>query len=163
MAGYRSRWVVAAALAGVMGAGAVACGGGGDGGDGPAAKASDAASALNSAAAQASELWASASAEADRKLDEIKGVNAKNEVTLGEPATGKDGRTAVEVEVRNTADSTKSFAVQVNFTDSGGQLHDAVVVTVSDVPAGRTGKGTARSAHQLSGDVGATVARAVRY
>ncbi|MFD7434875.1 hypothetical protein [Streptomyces sp. NPDC059861] len=160
MAGYPSRWVVAAALVGVMGAGAVACGGGGDG---PGAKAGDAASALSSAAAQASDLWASASAEADRKLDEIKGVNAKNEVTLGDPATGDDGRTAVEVEVRNTADSTKSFAVQVNFTDADGQLHDAVVVTVADVAAGRTGKGTARSAHQLSGEVSAKVGRAVRY
>lgn len=161
MAGYRSRWVVAAALTGVMGAGAVACGGGGDG---PGAKASDAASALNSVAAQASELWASASAEADRELDEIKGgVDAQSEVSLGDPATGKDGRTAVDVEVRNTTDTTKSFAVQVDFTDSGGRLHDAVVVTVADVAAGRTGKGTARSAHDLSGDVGAKVARAVRY
>ncbi|MGW1539229.1 hypothetical protein ACWCPM_02840 [Streptomyces sp. NPDC002309] len=160
MAGYRRRWVVAAALAGVMGTGAVGCGGGGDG---PAAKAGEAASALDSAAARASEMFASASAEADRELDEIKGVDARNEVTLGEPRTGKDGRTAVEVEVRNTGGGPKSFAVQVDFTDSGGQLHDAVVVTVTDVAAGRTGKGTARSAHGLSGDVGARVARAVRY
>ncbi|GGS86552.1 hypothetical protein [Streptomyces chromofuscus] len=161
MAGYRSRWAVAAALVGAVGAGVVGCGGGEDG---PGAQASDAASALRSAASEATDRWASATAEADRRFDEIKGgVDVTKDVTLGATATGQDGRTTAEVRVRNTAGGAKSFAVQVNFTDPGGGLRDAVVVTVADVPAGQTGKGTARSTHSLSGEVSAQVERAVRY
>lgn len=120
-------------------------------------------SVASSVASQATEAFASATAEAGRRLDEIKGgVNAKNSVKLGTPATDGD-RTTVEVTAHNTADSEKSFAVQVNFTDQSGKLLDAVVVTVSDVPAGDSGKGTARSNRQLSGEVKAEVARAVRY
>ncbi|MBV7698241.1 hypothetical protein [Streptomyces sp. TRM70350] len=141
-----------------MGAGTVGCGGGGE--DGPGAQASEAAS-------QAADLWASATAEADRRfgdIDEIKeDVDVTKDVTLGDPVSGRDGRTTVEVSVRNTADSTRSFAVQVNFTDPDGDFRDAVVLTVSDVPAGETRQGTARSTHELSGEVRAEVARAVRY
>ncbi|MYR45340.1 hypothetical protein [Streptomyces sp. SID5910] len=79
------------------------------------------------------------------------------------PKTDADGRTTVGVTVRNTADATKSFAVQLNLTSPDGTLLDAVVVTVDDVPAGRSGSATARSSHDLSGDVRAVVARAVRY
>ncbi|GEC07630.1 hypothetical protein SSP24_52850 [Streptomyces spinoverrucosus] len=148
MAGCRARWVVAAVLVAVVGAGSVACGGEGE--EEPGARASD--------------LWASATAEAERRFDEIRaGVDVNKDVTLGDPVSGRDGRTTVEVRVRNTADSTKSFAVQVNFTDPDGDFRDAVVLTVADVPAGETGTGTARSTHELSGEVRAEVGRAVRY
>ncbi|MBG0853758.1 hypothetical protein I2W78_18355 [Streptomyces spinoverrucosus] len=154
MAGYRTRWAVAAALVGVVGAGSVACGGGEDS---PGAQVSEAVSAVP-------DLWASATAEAQRRFDEIKGgIDAKKDVTLGDPVRGRDGRTTVEVDVRNTADRTRSFLVQVDFTDPDGGFEDAVVVTVSDVPAGKSGTGTARSTHELPGDVRAEVERALRY
>lgn len=118
----------------------------------------------SSVASRAASAFASATAEAGRQLDDIKGgVDAKDAVQLGSATTGSDGRTTVDVTVDNTTDSTKSFAVQVNFRNENGDLLDATVVTVSDVAAGRTGKGTARSTHDLSGTVKAEVARALRY
>ncbi|MFE5892125.1 FxLYD domain-containing protein [Streptomyces sp. NPDC002285] len=118
----------------------------------------------SSVASQAASAFASATAEAGQQLDEIKGgVNAKGAIRLGDPATDSDGRTTVEVTAENTTDSTKSFGVQVNFRDEDGNLLDANVLTVSDVAAGKTGKGTVRSTRELAGDIRAEVARAVRY
>ncbi|MEV0176792.1 FxLYD domain-containing protein [Streptomyces sp. NPDC050803] len=120
----------------------------------------DTPSSVVSKAASAAESLAS---EAGDELDDIKnGVDAKDAVSLGTPAAS-DGRTTVEVTAENTADSAKSFAVRVDFTDEDGNLLDAVVVTVSDVPAGESKKGTARSHRELSGEVKAEVERAVRY
>ncbi|HLL35135.1 MAG TPA: hypothetical protein VK545_14885, partial [Streptomyces sp.] len=62
-----------------------------------------------------------------------------------------------------TADSAKSFAVQVDFTDREGNFLDTVVTTVRDVPAGDERSATARSNRALDGDVKAEVERAVRY
>ncbi|WP_406218129.1 FxLYD domain-containing protein [Streptomyces canus] len=125
---------------------------------------SSVASKVASAASRAGEAVSSATAEAGRRFDDIKsGVDARNDVRLGAPATASDGRTTVEVTATNSADSAKSFTVEVDFTDRNGKLLDAVVLTVSDVPAGGTGKGTARSTHDLSGDVRAKVPRAVRH
>lgn len=128
---------------------------------------SSVASKVASAASRAGDTVASATAEAGKRFDDIKnGVDAKDDVRLGRPATASEGRTTVAVTVANSEDSAKSFAVQVDFTDGTGKLLDAVVVTVADVPAGGTGKGTARSTHDLPGNVGdvrAKVARAVRY
>ncbi|MCQ9134984.1 FxLYD domain-containing protein [Streptomyces hilarionis] len=126
-------------------------------------QASAAASSLASLASQASEAYASATAEVNRRFDEIKGgVDAKDDVKLGTP--GSDGdRSTVQVTVTNSAGSTKSFAVQVDFEDSGGNRLDTVLVTVSDVPAGKTGTATARSNRELSGEVRTEAVRAVRY
>jgi hypothetical protein len=112
---------------------------------------------------EASSAFASATAKVGRELDAIKGgVDVKGDVKLGTP--GADGgRSTVEVTVANSADSTKSFAVQIDFDDSSGNRLDTVLVTVSDVPAGKTGKAAARSNRTLSGDVKTEVARAVRY
>ncbi|MFJ6389365.1 hypothetical protein ACIQJT_17355 [Streptomyces sp. NPDC091972] len=125
---------------------------------------SSVASKVASAASRAGDAVSSATAEAGRRFDDIRnGVDAEDDVRLGSPATASDGRTTVAVTVANSAGSVKSFAVQVDFTDGTGKLLDAVVVTVADVPAGGSGKGTARSTHDLSGDVRAKVSRAVRY
>ncbi|MFF3328607.1 hypothetical protein ACFYWX_03445 [Streptomyces sp. NPDC002888] len=130
----------------------------------PESVVSDAASAASSLASKAGDVLASATAEAGHKLDEVKGgVDAKGDVQLGKPATGSDGRTTVEVTAANTDGKTRSFAVQVDFEQSGGGLLDVVVVTVPDVAAGRTGKATARSTRKLSGDVKTYVGRALRY
>ncbi|MEU6775073.1 hypothetical protein [Streptomyces sp. NPDC046759] len=126
--------------------------------------ASVAASAAESLASRGADTLASASAEARRKLDEAKnGVNAKDEVTLGAAAIAGDGRATAKVTAKNTADSAKSFAVQVNFTDKSGNLLDVVVVTVKDVAAGASGEGTARSNRKLTGEVRAVVGTALRY
>ncbi|CAM5467661.1 MULTISPECIES: FxLYD domain-containing protein [Streptomyces] len=118
----------------------------------------------SSVASKAASAYASATAEAGRALDEIKGgVNAKSAVKVGGTTTNSDGRAEAEITVENTTGSTKSFAVQVDFKDEDGNLLDAAVVTVSDVAAGGTAKGTARSTRDLGGQVRAEVARAVRY
>ena len=125
---------------------------------------SSVASRVASAASRAGDAVSSATAEAGRRFDDIKnGVDAKDDVRLGTPTTASDGRTEAGITVTSSADSAKTFAVEVDFTDQDGKLLDAVVVTVSDVPAGGSGKGTARSTHDLSGEVKAKVSRAVRY
>ncbi|OPG02818.1 hypothetical protein B1R27_30865 [Streptomyces sp. GKU 895] len=125
---------------------------------------SSVASKAASAASRATEVFASATAAAGKKFDDVKnGVDVKDDVTLGTPRTGSDGRTTVEITVRNSAGSQKSFLVQVNFRNADGDLADAAAVTVSGVPAGGTQKATARSNRDLSGTVKAEVARAVRY
>ncbi|MFC9912972.1 hypothetical protein [Streptomyces sp. NPDC059862] len=161
MARYRTRWwAVGAVLVVAVGAGLTGCTDNNDTEPLP----TDAASAVESAASQASDFWASATAEAERRIDEItKGIDVRDDVTLGRPTTADDGRTTVEVTARNTTDSTKSFIVQVDFNNRDGDFLDTVVVTVSDVRAGRSGEATARSTHRLSGDVEVEVARAVRY
>jgi hypothetical protein len=141
---------------------------GGDGGGTPtdpaSAAASRAASAASSLASQGSDALASATAEAGRWLEDItSGTDVMGDVKTGTPKTDAGGRTTVEVTVHNTADTAKSFAVQLNFTRPDGTLLDTVVVTADDVPAGRSGRATARSSHDLSGDVRAQVAHAVRH
>ncbi|MFD7135593.1 hypothetical protein [Streptomyces sp. NPDC059894] len=129
----------------------------------PSSVASRAASAAESVGSRAASGLASATAEAGRKLDSIKGgVEAKDEVKLGAPTADGD-RTTVKVTATNSADSTKSFSVQVDFKDPDGTWRDTVLVTVADVPAGEKKTATARSTHQLPGNVRAEVPRAVRY
>ncbi|GLW50579.1 hypothetical protein Stsp02_62400 [Streptomyces sp. NBRC 14336] len=120
----------------------------------------DTPSSVVSRAQSAAESLAS---EADRRFQDVKnGVNAKDEVTLGTPSTS-GGKAEVKLTAENTADSTKSFLVQIDFTDQNDNRLDTTVVTVPDVAAGATKDATARSHRDLSGDVKATVARAVRY
>ncbi|MEU8649483.1 hypothetical protein [Streptomyces sp. NPDC048737] len=123
----------------------------------------EATAAASSLASRATEGFASATAEAGRKLDGITGgTEVKGDVKAGPPKTDGD-RTTAEVTAANTDDTARSFSVQVDFTDQDGTWRDTVVVTVSDVPAGKSGTATARSNRQLSGEVKAEVARAVRY
>ncbi|MFF5007064.1 hypothetical protein ACFY3G_30070 [Streptomyces phaeochromogenes] len=125
----------------------------------------DTPSSVSSAAGEVvSSAFASATAKAGRELDEIKsGVDVKSDVKLAEPGKDNDGRATVEITAANTTNSSKSFAVQVDFTDTSGNRLDVVVVTVSGVAADKTGTATARSNRELSGEVKTKVARAVRY
>ncbi|WP_282701085.1 FxLYD domain-containing protein [Streptomyces sp. CC219B] len=149
MPGYRNR-TLAVATAAVLAASAVLTGCSDD--DTPASVASRAESVAESLAS-----------EADRRFDDIKnGVDAKDDVTVGDTSTD-DGRATAEITAENTDDSTKSFTVQVDFNDPDGNHRDTVLVTVSDVPAGESKKATARSNRDLGGDVKAEVERAVRY
>jgi hypothetical protein len=155
MTDHPRRWATAAAGAAVLAAALTGC----SDDDSPASVASKAASL----ASQGADAFASATAEVGQKFEDVKGgVDVKDDVKLGTP-TSSGGRAEVEVTASNTADSQKSFLVQVNFTDADGNLVDAVAVTVSDVSAGGSGKATARSTRDLSGDTKAEVARAVRY
>ncbi|MFF7735427.1 hypothetical protein [Streptomyces sp. NPDC007984] len=158
---HRTRWATGgAALALALSAALTGCGGD----DTPADTASKAESAVGSLASGASEAIESATAEAGRRLDDIQdGIDVKDDVRVGTPVTGSDGRVRAEVTVRNADDSTRSFAVQVDFRSSGGDLVDTVIVTVDHVQAGESATATARSTHDLSGEVRTEVARAVRY
>ncbi|MFC9681294.1 hypothetical protein [Streptomyces sp. NPDC056948] len=115
-------------------------------------------------ASKAESAVESATAEAQRRLDDIQdGVDVKGDVKAGPTTVGSDGRARTEVTVNNTDDAARSFAVQVNFTDSGNQLIDTVIVTVNQVQPNHTATATARSTHDLSGKVQSDIARAVRY
>ncbi|MFE5759802.1 hypothetical protein ACFQ7I_39935 [Streptomyces massasporeus] len=158
---HRTRWATGgAALALALSAALTGC----SSDDTPSDAASKAESAVGSIASGASEAIESATAEAGRRLDDIQdGIDVKGDVRIGTPVTGSDGRVRAEVTVRNSDDSTRSFAVQVDFKKSGGDLVDTVIVTVDHVQAGESATATARSTHDLSGDVRTEVARAVRY
>ncbi|WP_369196761.1 hypothetical protein [Streptomyces djakartensis] len=133
-------------------------------GDSPADTARKAESAVGSIASQATEAVESATAEARRRLDDIQdGVDAKGDVKVTAPSVTPGGRARAEVRVTNPDDSARSYAVQINFTDGGGRVSDTVIVTVDHVQPGESATATARSTHDLSGKVGAVVARAVRY
>ncbi|MGW5130659.1 hypothetical protein [Streptomyces sp. NPDC004135] len=136
----------------------------GCGGDSAEDTARKAESAVGSIASRATEAVESAAAEAERRLGDIQdGVDVKGDVEAGKPVTGSDGRVRSEITVRNTDDTARSFAVQVDFEDSGGRLVDTVIVTVGHVQAGQSATATARSTHDLSGDIRVEVPRAVRY
>lgn len=130
-----------------------------------ASRAASAASRAASAATQAGDALASATAEAGRKFDEFKnGADAKDEVkTDGSVSADSDGRATVKVTASNPTSSARSYVVQVDFRDTGGNLLDTTVVTVDDVAANGSKDATARSNRALTGDVDATVARAVRH
>lgn len=156
---HRTRWATGgAALSLALAAVLTGCGG-----DNPADTAREAESAVGSIASQASEAVESATAEAGRRLDAIRGIDVKGDVKVGRPTVGADGRARAEVTVDNTDDTARSFAVQVDFEDAEGRLTDTVIVTVEHVQAGDSATATARSTHDLSGEVRAEVARAVRY
>ncbi|MFD4863101.1 hypothetical protein [Streptomyces atratus] len=126
--------------------------------------ASKAASAAASVASRGSDVVASATAAAGEKLKGFKnGVNAKGDVRLGSPSIGHDGRATARVTVTNSADSAKSYAVQINFRDPSGNLLDTVVVTVDDVGPKASKDATARSNRKLSGDIKADVGTALRH
>ncbi|WP_432152936.1 hypothetical protein [Streptomyces tricolor] len=161
MSGQVRRSTTAAVLAALT---AVAGSGCSDDGGPASDAASKAASAAASVGSRAAEGLASATAEAKRRLDSVKGgVDAKKDVKLGATGTDDRGRSTVTVTADNTADTKKSFAVQVDFRDAGGNLLDVVVVTIPDVAAGKSGTATARSTHKLAGPVTAGLGTALRY
>ncbi|MYV43598.1 hypothetical protein GT030_33255 [Streptomyces sp. SID1328] len=160
MAGCGTRRAAGTAL---MAALAVAVTGCSDG-NSPSGQARKAASAASSLASRASGTVASATAEAKRKLDQVKGgVDAKKDVSVGKVTTGKGNVPTAEVSAKNTTGAKKSFTVQVNFRDAKGDLQDTVIVNVDDVAAGATGRATARSHRELSGDIRADVGTALRH
>ncbi|CAM5480468.1 hypothetical protein ACFUV2_05115 [Streptomyces pilosus] len=144
----------AAALTALLVGGAAGCTGGEDGAE----------PSVSSAASRATGAWESATAEAGRRFEDFtRNLDAKDDVTLGSPDVPASGRASVGVTVRNTDDSARSFLVQIDFRDAGGDLVDVALVTVDDVPAGESARATARSTHDLPSDARPEVARAVRH
>ncbi|MFE0350740.1 hypothetical protein [Streptomyces griseoluteus] len=160
MAGCGTRRAAGTALMVVLAVAMTGC----SDGNSPSGQASKAASAASSLASRASGTVASATAEAKRKLDQVKGgVDAKKDVSVGKVTTGKGNVPTAEVSAKNTTGEKKSFTVQVNFRDAKGDLQDTVIVNIDDVAAGATGRATARSHRELSGDIRADVGTALRH
>ncbi|MFD8675321.1 hypothetical protein ACFV1A_19805 [Streptomyces seoulensis] len=160
MAGCGTRRAAGTALMVALGIAVTGC----SDGNSPSGQASKAASAASSLASRASGTVASATAEARRKLDQVKGgVDAKKDVSVGNVTTGMDGVPTAEVSAKNTTGEKKSFTVQVNFRDGKGDLQDTVIVNIDDVAAGATGRATARSHRELSGDIRVDVGTALRH
>ncbi|MEE1738400.1 hypothetical protein [Streptomyces sp. BE147] len=156
-----ARGVRAVALAAAVAAAATGCS---DDGSSPSDAVSKAASAASSLASKGTDAVASATAAAQDKLNEFKdGVNAKGDVDLGAVATDGDGRATAKFTVTNSTDSAKSYAVQINFRDKGGNLLDTTVVTVDGAQPGTPKDATARSNRDLDGDIEADVATALRH
>ncbi|MFH8729684.1 hypothetical protein [Streptomyces termitum] len=110
-----------------------------------------------------SSATAAVASAAQRKMDEIKdGVNAAGDVRAG-PASTDGDRTVATITAANPKDTTVDYAVLVTFRDDGGNLLDAVVVTLDGVPPGGTKSGTARSSRTLSGPTTAEIGQALRH
>ncbi|MEV8093361.1 FxLYD domain-containing protein [Kitasatospora sp. NPDC085879] len=127
-------------------------------------KASELASSAGGLASSAASAVASAEAAASSAVADITGgLDATADVKLGTPVTSSDGKLEVPITVSNTQSDPQKYVVQVDFQDSSGNRLDTVAVTVPDVPAGGTAQATAQSNRALTGQVKATVARALRY
>ncbi|MFJ9036195.1 hypothetical protein ACIRF8_06365 [Streptomyces sp. NPDC102406] len=128
-----------------------------------AAGCSDSDDGPSDAASKAAGVLSSATAEAQKKLDEFKkGTEAKGDVELG-AATEDGDRATVPVTVTNKQSSTKSYLVLVAFKDSGGNRLDTVALNVDGVGADSSKKATARSHRSLDGKVTADILRALRH
>lgn len=123
------------------------------------ADSSSAASAAPSAAAAASSAVGVVKSQISGFAN---GLDASGDVTVGSLTTDSSGRSTSQVTVKNSTGKEQSYAVQVNFNDSDGELLDTVVVTVDNVQPGATANAVARSTHSLSGAQTASVGIALR-
>ncbi|MEU2434381.1 MULTISPECIES: hypothetical protein [unclassified Streptomyces] len=120
---------------------------------------SDTTETPESLSARASEVVASASAQ----LGDIRGaINAKDDVKAG-PTKNEDGRAVSEITATNSSGNTADYTALVSFKDADGNVLDAVVVTVEDIPAGASKTADARSNRALSGTPQAVIGQAVRH
>lgn len=125
---------------------------------------SAAGSAATSAVSALQSAVAAASSAAASQLAAVKnGVDARSDVSVGAAATDADGRATAVVTVTNHGSGTADYTVAVSFRDPGGNLLDAVVVSVDAVNSGASRTATARSNRTLSGSVSAEIAAALRH
>lgn len=127
--------------------------------------------AASSLSARASEFDASVSARIAEASASAAGVlkgasgrgNAVADVTLtGLPTANTNGTRAVVVTITNPTSRTASYAVQIDFVDSGGKTVDSAVVAADDVPPG--GKATPVAFSRTSAQqTQPRVAKAERY
>ncbi|MDT9696922.1 FxLYD domain-containing protein [Streptomyces sp. P17] len=128
--------------------------------------------AASSASARASEFEASVSAEVARanaaakeQLDDVEGRgNATADVSLtGKPRAQTDGLLAVVVNITNSTDRTASYAVQVDFSDSDGQVVETRYVGAEDLEPGERAQPLAISRKPPEPKLTAEIAKAQRY
>ncbi|MEU3275991.1 hypothetical protein [Streptomyces antibioticus] len=131
-----------------------------------------ASSAAASASARASEFEASVSAEvaranraAEQELKDVDGEgNATADVTLtGKPRSETSGLLAVVVNITNRTDETASYAVQVDFRDSDGNVVETRFVGAEDLAPGARATPLAISRKPPEPPLTAEVAKAQRY
>jgi hypothetical protein len=84
-------------------------------------------------------------------------------VTAGPVTIGADGRAVSQLTVKNPTSQTHDYTISVEFDDPSGNLLDATIVTVSQVPANGSATATARSNRNLSGSVTAKITAAIRH
>ncbi|MFI2611582.1 hypothetical protein [Kitasatospora sp. NPDC018619] len=135
-----------------------------------ASAASAAASASGAARASAFEASVSAQQAATREkaASVLSGVpdggNAQGDVAItGINRQDTGGLHAVVVRVRNPGPAPASYAVQVDFTDTGGKTVDSVVVGAENVPANGTAEPVAFSRKPADLTLLPVVVKAVRY
>lgn len=125
-------------------------------------------SAVSSASSAIQSGVSSASSEASSALSSIMSsvsgaVDAGSDVSLGTVTFTADGKATVPLTISNPTADVSDYTVSVNFEDQSGSLQDAVVVSVSDVPANGKATATATSNRKLSGTIKAEVSSAVRH
>ncbi|MEU8134824.1 hypothetical protein [Streptodolium elevatio] len=98
------------------------------------------------------------------EFDDFKnGVDAKNQVQVGQTVKDADGRFSVPVTVANTGDKEADFLIQIEFRDASGDMVDTIVMNIDNVAPGQQGDGTARSHVKPAENVTAQVSRALRH
>ncbi|MET8544646.1 hypothetical protein ABZW03_28985 [Kitasatospora sp. NPDC004799] len=137
------------------------------------ASASEASASASAAeAARASAFEASVSAQQamtrEKAASVLSGVtdggNALGDVTVtGIARQNTGGVHAVVVTIRNRGTERASYAVQVDFTDAGGQTVDSSVVGAEDVPPNGTAEPIAFSRQPADRTLLPVVVKAVRY
>ncbi|GHE00487.1 hypothetical protein GCM10010339_15860 [Streptomyces alanosinicus] len=106
-----------------------------------------------------------ANAAARTKLEKAQGRgNAVSDVSLtGMPRSETGGLLALHVNIRNSADATASFAVQVDFRDADGKVVETRYVGAEKVGAGQTVHTIVVSHEPPEPKLNAAVAKAQRY
>lgn len=137
-----------------------------------ASAASSAASAASSAAAAASSFASSVGAGADSAAASFDAAlakaagqgNAVDDVRLTTVPTGQTGGlNAVVVTLVNSTGKSASYAVKVEFADSGGHVVDSSVVGATDVGEGKTAQTIAFTTKDRGTTLTARVAKAQRF
>ncbi|CCK25257.1 hypothetical protein BN159_0878 [Streptomyces davaonensis JCM 4913] len=126
----------------------------------------------SSVSARASEFEASVSAEvaranaaAQEQLKDVEGRgNATADVSLtGKPRADTGGLLAVVVNITNSTDQTASYAVQVDFSDSDGNVVETRYVGAEDLEPGERAQPLAISRKPPEPKLTAAIAKAQRY
>ncbi|WAZ26007.1 FxLYD domain-containing protein [Streptomyces cinnabarinus] len=126
----------------------------------------------SSVSARASEFEASVSAEvaranaaAQEQLKDVEGRgNATADVSLtGKPRADTGGLLAVVVNITNSTDQTASYAVQVDFKDSDGNVVETRYVGAEDLEPGERAQPLAISRKPPEPQLTASIAKAQRY
>ncbi|MEU7057273.1 hypothetical protein [Streptomyces sp. NPDC046197] len=131
-----------------------------------------ASAAASSAAARASEFEASVSADtaraaatAEKELKNVQGRgNAISEVAMtGLPKAQTGGVTAVLVAITNKSGHTASYAVQIDFEDTGGHVVETRYVGAQNLKPGQRAEPIAFSRKSAGQQVTPRLAKAQRY